>query len=149
MKRDLALGRVAAMLEQEDTLPGAEGGAAALHRNGQLRVGQSGPQVCGHIVRAFIVMLIGIALRSDPLEVPLEVAPRGRSRILLDYERRRSVAAKQRQQALGNARSGGPIGNFISDIEQSATGSAHTDSARLLPHAGSPLADLRQASQIA
>src|ERR1700735_1429264 len=53
-----ALVRPAAMLEQVDRLPGTKAEPPVDDGNGQMDLGEGGAQVRGHIVRAFVVVLI-------------------------------------------------------------------------------------------
>jgi hypothetical protein len=50
----------------------------------------------GHVVGAFLVMLVRTVFGRDAREIRFEVAPRGRSRILLNDQRGRGVAGKNR-----------------------------------------------------
>jgi hypothetical protein len=59
--------------------------------------------VSGHVVRAFIVVLVAVSLRSHPREEPLDIAPGGGSGILLDEQGRGRVSDEQGQQAVPEA----------------------------------------------
>ena len=66
----------------------------------------------GHVVGAFVVMFVTRAFGRDPLEIALEIALCRGSGIFLDHKRGRRVAAKNRQQTLGNACSRSPADDF-------------------------------------
>ena len=127
MKRDLPLGRVAAMLEQEDALPGAERQAAVAHRDGKLDLRQSGPQVRGHVVGSLVVMLVRSSLGRDASKIGLQVAlDRGRS-IFLDQQGRGCVAAEKREEAVANASAFHPFANGGRDFMESGSGRSNRE----------------------
>ena len=47
------------MLEQVDALPRPEPQPAFLEREREVRLGERRPQVGGHVVRTFLIMLVG------------------------------------------------------------------------------------------
>src|SRR5262245_5404868 len=58
MQHDLALVSTAAMLEEIDTLPGSKRHVAGAYRDGQVHAGERGAQVCRHVVRPFVIVLV-------------------------------------------------------------------------------------------
>src|SRR5271165_2639146 len=100
MQRHLAPMRTTAMLDQEDALPCPQRQRAADHRQGELGLRQRDAQMRRHVVCAFAVVLIERAiLGREPLEKLLQVAQNGRVGVLLDEQRRGSMAAEDREQA--------------------------------------------------
>ena len=86
MQRDVPTMRRAAVLEQVDALPGAEHGPAIGDRDRQAGRGQRRTKMGGHVVGAFVVMLVPIAFWRDAGEVALDVAARSGGGILLDQQ---------------------------------------------------------------
>lgn len=85
MQRDSARGWLPAVFEEKDTLPRAEHHSAVLHRNRQLRLCKSAPDMCRHVVRAFIIVGIeGAILGRDTDEEIFEVTARSAGGILLN-----------------------------------------------------------------
>src|SRR4051812_35891850 len=123
------------MLEQENSLPGTKHESAALHGDRQLGCCESSAQMGRYVVGAFVVMLVGPVLRSDPREIGFEVAPRGWRGVLLDEERCRGVTAKQRQQAFADAAFGNEFTRCIGKFSQARRVDAQPDCrARLAKH---------------
>jgi hypothetical protein len=74
VERHVAMVRTVAMLEQIDRLPGAECHAAVDHRYRQIHLSERGPQVCRHVVRPLVVVLVPARIfRCDGGEDPLEI----------------------------------------------------------------------------
>ena len=126
--------RRAAMLEHVDALPRPERRTPLDYRNRQTHLGQRRPQMSGHIVGAFVVMLVPPAFRRNPREVAFEIAPRGRSAILLDHERRRGVADEYRQQPGIDPAIGNPAANGIGAVVQSLPRRPDRQPRDFLPH---------------
>src|SRR5580658_6820579 len=95
VQHDAALVGPAAMLEQIDRLPSTEAEPPVYDGNGQMDLSEGGAQVRGHVVRAFVVVLVERRILGDEtLEECLNVqAHRGRG-VLLDEQRRARVGAE-------------------------------------------------------
>src|ERR1700734_2417630 len=95
VQQDAALVGPAAMLEQIDRLPSTEAEPPAYDGNGEMHLSEGGAQVRGHVVRAFVVVLVERRILGDEtLEECLDVrAHRGRG-VLLDEQRRARVCAE-------------------------------------------------------
>lgn len=123
------------MFEQENALPCAKGKLAANNGKRKARLGESRADVSRHVVRPFVVMFVSRALRSNPLEIGLDVAAGGRRSILLDQQRRRGVAAEDGEQTFFHALRRDPAQDLPADIDETlavgfdrkmSTGLAHT-----------------------
>ena len=89
-----------AVLENINALPGAQRHSSLLHRNGELRLGQSGADVRRHIVRPFRrVPEQAVVFGDQPVEELVQVVHHIGIGILLNGQRRRGVLQKTRQQA--------------------------------------------------
>src|SRR6202158_3349849 len=82
----------AAVLPEVDPLPAAQAEGAVEERNRQRGGGERRLDVSGHVVRSFLgVGIERIALRYQPVEPALEVAPCRGIGVLLDHQAPRGV----------------------------------------------------------
>ena len=92
---DLAPLRPAAVLEQIDALPSTERHFSPRHRNRKLHLGERGAEVGGHVIWSLdLVDVAAGCLGRDPVEEGFQVGPQVRVGVLLDQQRRGSVAAE-------------------------------------------------------
>jgi hypothetical protein len=87
-----------AVLEQADALPGAQAELPILDRDGQVGVGEHGPDVGGAVVGAFQVVLVpGLAVGRQLFHESLQVGPGAGIVILADEQR--GAGVRQVQEA--------------------------------------------------
>ena len=120
---DLARPSMAAVLPQEDALPGTQSEAPLEDRNGEGRGGQGGLDVRGHVVRPFFgVGVESVAFGNQPIEPVLEVGGGFRSRVLLDGQAGRGMTDEQCCKTFLDTGSRDRLGDFAGDFEQALSG---------------------------
>src|SRR5215831_7678198 len=83
------------VLKNIDALPCSEAETALLHGNRELRQGEGGTDMCGHIVRPLDgVAVEAVVLGHEAAEEDVQVVDHVRVGVLLDGEGRRSVLNK-------------------------------------------------------
>lgn len=134
MRRHRSPVRSAAVFEQIDALPNPQNRASVRDRDRQARRGDRGAEVGGHVVGAFVIMLIAARLGREPREPALEIAARGGGGIFLDQQRTRRVPHEQREQPGGNAGPGNPVANVARTVVQPLAGRPDVEFANVLSH---------------
>lgn len=77
--------RHAAMFEEVDALPGAEGQTAGDHGDGELGLRQGGPDVGRHVVRALAAVAVAVGgLGHEALEEGLQIGADAGIGVFLD-----------------------------------------------------------------
>jgi hypothetical protein len=123
------------MLEEIDALPRAERELASDERNAELHLRQSRSDVGGHVVRAFVIMGVGVRiLRRDPGEISFEVAPDLLRGILLNEERCGGVAAEQGEKTFIHLLTVHPAQDVVRDLDQALPSRSDLKSSCRLSH---------------
>jgi hypothetical protein len=137
MQHHLPLVRPAAMLEQIDTLPGAERRLAIDDRDGQLHLRQRRAQMRRHVIGPFVVVCIARGIFGrELLEKGLQIGPHLPGRVLLDQQRRRGVPAEYGEQPGSQRLTGHPTADLPGDLDQSPAGGANGKDVGALAHGG-------------
>lgn len=97
MKDDFSAVWPDTVFEEVDALPDPQHEASTDERNGELHLGECGPQVGGHVVCALGVVMVGEVFRRDSVEVGFEVGAHGGVGVLLDKQGGGGVATKNGQ----------------------------------------------------
>ena len=132
----LAMMWMSAVLEQVDTLPGAERWSSTLHWNCQLGLCQGRLDMRRHVVRAFGRVSVWPVLRCNTGKKGLQVMTYIGIGVFLDGLRGRSVTDKKRQQTLFDFLLVAPVHHIRSDVVQPRTTCFRTQCVHCLPHAG-------------
>ena len=130
------------MLEQIDALPFAERQPPFHKRDRELNLSESGAQMRRHVVRAFVIMGIGVRiLGRDPREIRLEIGADLRRGIFLNEQRGRRVPAKYRQQPIRHLLVVDPSAQLRCNLEQTLLAGSELQYRGRLSH-WSAIADL-------
>jgi hypothetical protein len=108
--------RCAAMFEKENALPGAEVQLAIDNWHILARPRQDHADMRGHVVRAFIVVLVVRVFWYQLLEKPFHIAPRRRSRVLHHGQAATGVLNENRHDPVSNAGFVDLLLNLIRDL---------------------------------
>jgi hypothetical protein len=120
MQCDLAPVRRAAMLDEVESLPGAEHEASVRERNRQLRRQQRGANMRRHIVGSFIgVAIAPRLLGGERAQEILEIGADLGRRILLDEQRSGGMAQIEGEKPRRHALRRDPAGDGCGDLVQS------------------------------
>lgn len=122
MHGDIAFAGRPAMLEKIDALPGPKRQPAIDDRDREIRAGQSGADVCRHVIRALLVVEIAaFSFRSDVLKEGLKVGTNFRRRIFLNEQSRGGMPAEKRHQSISQVLTAQPVCDFGRDLRETAT----------------------------
>ena len=135
VQSDAAFVRSTPMFEQINTLPGSERRPAVDHGNRHLDLSERRSQMRGHIVGAFVVVVVEVrVLRCDSLEECFQIRTYFRRGVLLDQQRRRCVGTEDRHQPVGNGLIAQPGLHCARDIDQAAARRAYRQESGCLLH---------------
>lgn len=110
------------MLEEINPLPRAKPQPARSDRDRNLRLGQGGADMRGHVVQSFALMEVApIIFRRKLAEKTLQIGADIRVRIFLNEEGRRGMATKNREEAARYFLRRHPSGNGRGDLDQPLT----------------------------
>ena len=119
-ERDVTAMRGSAVLEQKNSLPGAELHLAINNRHTLARARQDHPNVRGHVVRALIVVFVVRAFGNELLEKPFDIAPCLGGRVLHRGQAATRVLHENRHDPVPHIRFVylvlNSIGNFVSPL---------------------------------
>jgi len=122
--------RAAAMLDQIDRLPGSECQFAVQDRDMQRACRQHGLDVRRHIVGTFGVVAPTGVLGREPAEHRHEIVEHGGIGILLDRQRRRSMADEQRHRPLSRVRVKHKLRDLGGEIDEAGAGGLNREKRR-------------------
>ena len=84
-----------AVLEQVNSLPDSQARFIFLHWYGQLGLGERGPDMCRHVVRAFrLVLEKRIAIGNQPVKKLVQIFQNIRVSVFLNQQRCRGMGDK-------------------------------------------------------
>ena len=135
MLRKDSLVRAAAVLEDVDALPGSERGAAAENGDGELTLGEGGPDVSRHVVGTFHGVGIEVVVLGDKAaEEGFEISDDIGVGVFLDEQRGGGVSEEDGEEAFLDAETLDPGAGLSGDFVETLAAGWNGDLAGELPH---------------
>ena len=130
-----SLVRAAAVLEDVDALPGSERGAAPANGDGELTLGEGGPDVSRHVVGTFHGVGVELVVLGDKAaEEVFEISDDIGVGVFLDEQRGGGVSEEDGEEAFLNAETLDPGAGLSGDFVETLTAGWNGDLAGELPH---------------
>ena len=135
MQSNDSLVRAAAVLEDVDALPGSERGAAPANGDGELTLGEGGPDVSRHVVGTFHgVGVEAVVLGDKAAEEGFEISDDIGVGVFLDQQRGGGVSEEDGEEAFLDAETLDPGAGLSGDFVETLTAGWNSDLTGELPH---------------